>query len=136
MQCQFNFKDGKCVCVNCGFSDTYSECHKMHRNCPGIVLAKGVEQDRGCGNCKEPSLIQKAKNFASALTDHIKAGLPVVSDEVQQRRIKICEGCPLFNLDHRTCTVCGCAMDEKTRWAEQQCAKALRGEEPLWKAEV
>ncbi len=36
-----------------------------------------------------------------------------VDESEKQRRLSICEGCPMFEPNHRKCTVCGCYMDVK-----------------------
>lgn len=67
----------------------------------------------------QPSILQKAANFAGAVVQHVAAGLPTVSDAEHRRRLDICQTCPNFNGSN--CSLCGCNMERKAWWAEQRC---------------
>ena len=72
-----------------------------------------------------PSLIQKAKNFATSTARHVAAGMPQASQEQIDARFAICQGCEFF--DGRACTKCGCpvvrekAFVSKLSWANEKC---------------
>lgn len=72
-----------------------------------------------------PSLIEKAKNFAKAAMDHVKAGMPIASDEEIEKRFSICQTCEF--LKNNACTKCGCPVNRekkfisKLAWADQKC---------------
>lgn len=73
----------------------------------------------------QPSLAQKAVNFAVAATKHIAAGAPMASDEEVARRFAICQQCQHF--DGKACGKCGCPVVRernylsKLSWADQSC---------------
>ena len=72
-----------------------------------------------------PSLIQKAKNFATSAAKHVKAGMPRASQEQIDARFQICQGCEHF--DGKACKKCGCpikreqAFVSKLAWANEKC---------------
>lgn len=72
-----------------------------------------------------PSFIEKVKNFASAATGHIAAGMPMATDEEIIRRHDICLGCE--HLQDNACTQCGCPVSRvrgyvsKLSWADSEC---------------
>ena len=51
-------------------------------------------------------------------------------EEIQKKRIEICESCPFFISLTRQCKKCGCFMDAKTKLAEASCP------EHKWEAEL
>lgn len=66
---------------------------------------------------REPTLYEKAVSWAgSKIAQKLADGYEIerVSDEEQQRRIAVCEGCEFF-LKNRTCELCLCPMDYKTQ---------------------
>jgi hypothetical protein len=67
-----------------------------------------------------PSLLQKAVNFAGAVTHHIVTGSKIADPEEVDRRRKICISCPRFSAS-QSCNICGCAVIAKTMWLEQFC---------------
>lgn len=68
----------------------------------------------------KPTLLTQAATLASAIIQHVRHGLPMVTDEVYKQRIGVCEACDKFNAD-KTCQICGCNMEIKARWGEQEC---------------
>lgn len=70
---------------------------------------------------KQPSILEKIANFATAVTDHVLRGLPMVSDKIYKDRITICENCDRFDKERTLCKECGCYLPIKARWAEQKC---------------
>lgn len=44
-----------------------------------------------------------------------------VSDEEQKRRIEICNGCPNLFKPTRSCKLCKCFVDLKTKLQSQKC---------------
>jgi hypothetical protein len=77
-----------------------------------------------------PPLWKKAVNFTGAVVGHVLAGLPVVTVEQQMARLEECEACPRLDRVKRMCLECGCPVEEKTLWADQECPLP----EPRWKA--
>lgn len=67
-----------------------------------------------------PGIIEKAKNYSKALVKRVSTGLHDCPQEVQEERISICNSCP-FLTDKRECSVCGCPVDIKTKWASESC---------------
>lgn len=64
---------------------------------------------------------KKIERFFKALLGHIKKGSPKVSEEIQKKRMSICEDCPFYNVKDNTCNDCGCYLPLKTKWADQEC---------------
>ena len=58
-------------------------------------------------------LLRASKKFIELAVEGAK--IKKVPKEVQQKRIKICEGCDKFDPEDRACTSCGCDMDFKTQ---------------------
>lgn len=81
----------------------------------------------------QPSLVQKAVNFAVAATKHIAAGAPMASGEEVARRFAICQQCQHF--DGKACERCGCPVVRerqyvsKLSWADQSCPVGKWGPE-------
>lgn len=72
---------------------------------------------------KPPSLLARAVNLAGAVASHVAAGLPTVDDATHARRLAACLGCEKrYGQDAAPgCTICGCNLKAKARWAEQKC---------------
>lgn len=68
-----------------------------------------------------PSIGKQISNLARDTAAHIGDGLANVRDEEFDRRIKICESCPLFMVAQRRCSLCGCYMDTKAQWRTGKC---------------
>lgn len=77
------------------------------------------------GECRNqnqlPSKWQMAKNLAGAMKDAAKDGFSTEGEDEVQRRLAICEECPLFLPAERRCSVCGCAMNFKAKLRSQHC---------------
>lgn len=67
-----------------------------------------------CGE-NQPSIFEKAANFAVAMADWASKGFPVVTEEQLQVRLDICRECEWFrgfagnSLFHTMCGRCGCS---------------------------
>lgn len=76
---------------------------------------------------KLPSLVQQAKNFASASVAEAKAiarGNRPVTPQEQQARLAICAGCPFILIKEASgdrCSQCGCFLNAKTAWRSSFC---------------
>lgn len=70
---------------------------------------------------KEPSLLQKAKNFIPAAIKQVAAGNPQSSPEKIQERLSICNECPFFDSEKIKCKHCGCPLLSKTKWETSSC---------------
>jgi len=100
----------------------YCNRHKIYKN---QILFEHCQRGEVCtvnGQLIEPpSYLQKIVNYGIAKTKHIIAGSPEVTNEVFNERISICQECPLFNSNNRECNKCGCPVDEKCKWATEEC---------------
>jgi hypothetical protein len=60
----------------------------------------------------EPKFSEMTKNFTAAVGSWIKAGMPVVSEDIFQSRLSTCASCDHWSGDARMgfgkCKVCGC----------------------------
>jgi hypothetical protein len=81
----------------------------------GMTVIGRLKKDKP----KLPSKIQMAKNLAVAVKDHIKEGAENVSAEILQSRLSLCSICEFRNDEQ--CSLCGCFVASKAKWAEQQC---------------
>lgn len=70
---------------------------------------------------KMPSLIQQGKNLLKATKTHIANGMKHVTLEEQNRRLSICNACPLFDKSLMKCKKCGCNLNVKTKWESSTC---------------
>lgn len=79
------------------------------------------------GEVIEPSLIEKAKNFATALVEHISTGRHVVSKRVYELRLSKCVECAYYDSDRVVCkhSSCGCNLKTKSWWESQKCPLGL-----------
>jgi hypothetical protein len=132
MDCNFKFlkeENGKKLfeCSKCGYITTHQNAH---RECIPIPQPQ-----------YEPSILKKIGNFSWAFGRHLYKGMPTVSQEILDKRLAICQECPLFKkregmvggiCSHESC---GCTIKDeivflnKIAWATESC--------PLdkWKAE-
>jgi hypothetical protein len=67
-----------------------------------------------------PPLLTRAVNFAGAVVAHVAAGLPTADPATKAARLAVCGGCERF-IAPNSCAVCGCNLDAKAGWAEQEC---------------
>lgn len=58
--------------------------------------------------------------FAKELTEHVQGGMQNVDPVTYKNRIEICNGCPNLT-EHSTCSLCGCFMPTKAKWATSSC---------------
>lgn len=69
---------------------------------------------------EEPSPLEMAQNFVNALSNWVKAGAPVVSEEVYRERMAICEACEYWKPEARfglgKCTAPGCGCTKLKLW--------------------
>lgn len=70
---------------------------------------------------KLPSLLQQAKNLATATAEHAKNGFKNAQEEEKQRRLSICKECPHLIPDSMRCGQCGCYLETKAAWASSKC---------------
>lgn len=81
---------------------------------------------------QEPSFLQKAVNFAGAITQHVFSGFQQCTQEQIDYRLALCKACELFIKKDESVGVCGhekCGCNlkneqvflNKLAWADQQC---------------
>lgn len=86
---------------------------------------------------KAVPLLTKAANFASAVAQHVAAGMPQASAELVAARLAVCqkgeglspdqingEACDHYRASDNTCggaNGCGCYLAEKSKWRDQSC---------------
>lgn len=95
------------------------ETDKRKENNEPVTPKKGC-----CGNKKDkplPPISKRVKNYVEAKFEHIVAGKPLVDVDEFLRRISICKKCDSFNADYH-CAECGCPMNIKATWSEQNCS--------------
>jgi hypothetical protein len=90
----------------------------------GLTVLSRDDRDKH----QPPNLIRKALNFTKALAEHATNGSRLVDDATYEARLDVCALCPHRYYD--ACGKCGCPVDKKASWAEQQCPD----DPPRWKA--
>ena len=73
----------------------------------------------GENHAQMPSSPQLVQNFAKEGVRWLKAGMPILPQEVAQERLAICKSCE-FYVGER-CSKCGCQMRVKTTLATSAC---------------
>jgi len=68
-----------------------------------------------------PSLPKMAVNLAKAVGKHLANGMKKVDFKEYQRRLDICNGCPLRLKTRCTHESCGCFLDKKAWWDSEEC---------------
>jgi hypothetical protein len=71
-----------------------------------------------------PNIIKKAINYTSSLYKHWTLGKPAVVESVYQNRLLICKDCDFCDKkseEEWECKVCGCPLQDKAAWADQNC---------------
>lgn len=68
---------------------------------------------------KLPSFLTRAGNYLFALSRHAIAGFPLTTPETYKERLLQCQECEKLSVAE--CTECGCFVEEKAAWAEQEC---------------
>ena len=66
-----------------------------------------------------PTITKQITNFIESSVNHIRLGMKIVPEEVKKERLNICSSCEYYK-DNR-CSQCGCFMNIKAEWADQQC---------------
>lgn len=64
-----------------------------------------------------PGLLERARNLATAVVDHVADGGRIAPPEVQEERRATCFGCPLHDHARDACTKCGCGMNPALSFA-------------------
>lgn len=126
MNCSFEETSGfPAVCVKCGrvvragVFPIYARCRS------GDADNASAREPPDLQRTDAPSFIEKVKNFASAASAHVAAGMHMASDEEIIRRHDICLGCE--HLQDNACTQCGCPISRvrgyvsKLSWADSEC---------------
>lgn len=72
-----------------------------------------------------PSFKDMVKNLAGTMKDVADGAIHgegiLVTEEIYNQRITICNGCEFFIKDSKRCTQCGCFMEAKTRLKKVFC---------------
>jgi len=74
----------------------------------------------GCGSCGS-TVRRRALSAAKALAHWAGDKGKTTSTEVRERRLALCEGCPLFDEAKRQCSVCECYIDYKIKLRKEVC---------------
>lgn len=74
-----------------------------------------------------PGWLERVRNLASAVVDHVADGGRLADDETREARMETCRACPRFDPSGPTCLVCGCGgvipggLEMKLAWASSRC---------------
>lgn len=85
----------------------------------GLTILSKVPEERP----PLPSIGKRLWNFGKALLEHVATPDRAASEELVEQRLNVCSLCP-----HRTnteCSVCGCVVNIKATWKDQDCPLAL-----------
>lgn len=89
------------------------------RECPGQKNPRVCVRADPTSELHDQGILRKIANFATAVVQHVAAGMPEASPEVKVARLAICQGCDEFNAG--SCRLCGCGLEVKAGWADQEC---------------
>lgn len=124
--CEFLLQnDGYFQCINCGLKVKTTDGSP-----PMFPCSKSLHRSNDQSG---PSFVEKVKNFASSVVDHVTSGMPTCTDEQIIKRHDICLQCEFFKND--TCQKCGCPLFRnkqfvsKLAWADQECPVGKWGKE-------
>jgi len=67
----------------------------------------------------QPTILQKAKTATRAAVRFVTGGMTTVTADLQQRRLKTCQGCEHYN--GSLCGVCGCLISAKSWLPTENC---------------
>jgi hypothetical protein len=67
------------------------------------------------------NLFDQLRSAVTAFTKFAAAGLPLAGEEEQDRRTKICSGCPLLIAETFRCGKCGCYLKYKIAMLTESC---------------
>lgn len=130
----------KCQCDGPGYCERYGRFMppRLYQLCSCNCPEENPCSETTCAKYRalwfaqatdEPSLIRKALNFGKAAAKHIANGSRLVTQQVYEERIAICRACPSHlyfiknNAERCKHPSCGCYLQKKLRWAEQECPK-------------
>lgn len=105
--CIFKLVDGVCKCEICGYT-IKGNCERIFRNCQNSEM-------------EYPSVLEMTKNAVLAGAKFISKGARFEGEKEQERRMEICNSCPLFDKVQKRCTKCGCYMNFKTMLSSESC---------------
>lgn len=97
-------------------------------HCPLAGQSEACRGERNARFCQRadpasvdhsPGFLQKIANFAVAAVQHVAVGAPMASEDVKAARLAVCVACDQF--DRGSCRVCGCGLETKAGWADQEC---------------
>ena len=80
---------------------------------------------RAPGTAPGPTPLGKAARLGQALATHALAGFPEADDDIVAARLATCRACDRFDAARVVCRDCGCYLQIKTRWSDQQCPIGL-----------
>jgi hypothetical protein len=103
----------------CRICELTDPAHPDHN--PAYLALYTDEPTGGASQFAGPGLLHKAGSFGKAIITHTLAGRPKVNDATHEARLRICRACMFFTPEPMTCLKCGCALEIKTRWADQAC---------------
>ena len=113
----------KCECVLAG----YCNRHKMNKTQSMVDSCKRnpdmfLHFEMQANNIRTPNIIDKAVNYVAAEVKHTVTGRKEASEETFNKRLKICEECPLFDAVGVTCQHqdCGCYLKIKAKWDDSE----------------
>ncbi len=72
-----------------------------------------------------PSLVERARNFATSAARHVASGMRTCTEEQVEARYAICRACEFFR--DESCMKCGCPLARGVRlvsklsWANENC---------------
>lgn len=90
----------------------------------GVMILSRDDRDKTI----PPGTLRKALNFSKALAAHAQNGMRIADDATYETRLDACLVCEHRYFD--SCGKCGCPVDKKASWAEQQCPD----DPPRWMA--
>lgn len=112
-----NYKDVPCWSVE---EQNGIPCIKLDEQSDQYNLKyyKFIQEKSGV-ETKLPPLLEEIGNLAAATADIVKDNFIKATQAEQKRRMKICQGCEMY--EQGRCKSCGCFLDKKVVWRVSFC---------------
>lgn len=103
--CEFQLNElGELRCIHCRFLLPA----KLHGK--NVIIA-----------CRKLNFLQKGSNYSKAFLQHSITGFVKTPQALKELRQSICESCRHLSPDKNSCLMCGCNLEVKRSWNEQEC---------------
>lgn len=108
-------------CIHCGHVAKFQLAIPLYRECPVPHTGRQV--------VKMPPFLERMKNFAESLAEHLAKGMPQSTQEEVLESFRVCSSCKFYNDLVGACGSCGCIINlylatenlNALAWASKRC---------------